>query len=45
MRVVLRTLAERTELRAARDAPEAPVRRNVTIAPARGVEAILTARS
>jgi cytochrome P450 len=42
MRVVMRAILERAELRAARAAPERPRLRNITIAPARGCRVVLT---
>jgi len=45
MRVVLRTLTERAELRPASEAPERIVRRNVTLAPRGGVPARLVSRA
>jgi cytochrome P450 family 135 len=44
MRVVLRTILARAELRPATHRPEPMVRRNVTLAPRNGTPAILTAR-
>jgi cytochrome P450 len=44
MRVVIRTILERAELRAADPAPERPKPRNITIAPARGCRVVLERR-
>jgi cytochrome P450 len=41
MRVIMRSILERAELRAARTAPERPRLRNITIAPARGCRVVL----
>ncbi len=41
MRVIMRTILERAELRAARPAPERPRLRNITIAPSRGCRVVL----
>jgi cytochrome P450 len=45
MRIVLREVLSRCELRGARSAPERIARRNVTFSPRRGTPAILTARA
>ena len=44
MRVVLRTVLGRAELRSATDRPEPMVRRNVTLSPRNGTPAILVER-
>jgi cytochrome P450 family 135 len=44
MRVVLRTILERFELRAASSEPERPMRRNVTLSPRNGTRVIAAAR-
>ncbi|HEX2128509.1 MAG TPA: cytochrome P450 [Solirubrobacterales bacterium] len=44
MRVVLRTILERFELRAASPEPERPIRRNVTLSPRGGTRVIATPR-
>ena len=44
MRVALRAILRRAELRPADPAPERIVRRNVTLAPARGTQALLRRR-
>jgi cytochrome P450 len=41
MRVIMRAILERTELRAARPAPERARLRNITIAPSRGCRVVL----
>jgi cytochrome P450 len=41
MRVIMRAILERADLRAARAAPERPRLRNITIAPARGCRVVL----
>jgi cytochrome P450 len=41
MRVVIRSILERAELRAARSRPERPKPRNITIAPAHGCQVVL----
>jgi cytochrome P450 len=44
MRVVLREIARRADLRPASDRPERVVRRNITLSPRGGTPAILAAR-
>lgn len=41
MRLIMRSILERAELRAANPAPERPKLRNITIAPARGCQVVL----
>ncbi|HUB36059.1 MAG TPA: cytochrome P450, partial [Solirubrobacteraceae bacterium] len=44
MKIVLRAVLARFELRPARPEPEVPRRRSITISPSRGAELVLTAR-